>query len=1176
MSIRVALHHQTSYDYERPIELGPQVIRLRPAAHSRTPILSYSLKVQPDGHFVNWQQDPNGNYQARIIFPEKVTRFQIDVDLIAEMTVINPFDFFLEPDANEIPFTYEASIREELAPYLIREEPGPRLRAFLDSIDRTPRRTIDFLVELNQRLQQEIRYVIRMEPGVQACEETLELRSGSCRDSALLLMQILRHLGMAARFTSGYLIQLKPDEKPLDGPAGAEQDFTDLHAWTEVYLPGAGWIGFDPTSGLLAGEGHIPLACTPSPMSAAPISGTLEACETTFGFEMTVERVHEDPRISKPYTEEQWESIEALGHEIDAQLRAGDVRLTMGGEPTFVSIDDMEGDEWRTAAMGPNKRRLAEDLRGRLSRRFAPGSLLHTGQGKWYPGESLPRWALRCYWRRDGYPLWRDPQWLAQFGHAYHFTADDAGRFARRLAERLAVDSAYAIEAFEDVFYYMWKERRLPANVNLRDNKLDNEEERKRVARVFEQGITSTVGFVLPLQYQWWLAEPQWKSGPWYTRAEEMFLIPGDSAMGFRLPLKSLTWAAEPAYPTNTFPLEPFAERFPLPDDESLREQLLRRRQALSQAAEAGVALPQAARIRPQFAHVGGENRPAGPGGHGGGNGGNGSDNGNGNGNPRQWPDPSSPYASPSDADLAATHLSLTSSLDPIVPTALCVEPRNGMLHVFLPPLDRIEGFLELIAAIEDTAAELQMPVVIEGYLPPHDERLKHFSVTPDPGVIEVNIHPAHSWDELVRLTEGVYHDARQSRLGTEKFDLDGTHTGTGGGNHVVLGGPSPADSPFLRRPDLLRSLLGFWHNHPSLSYLFSGRFIGPTSQAPRVDEGRRDATYELQIAFEQVPEWQSGDAPLPPWLVDRVFRHLLVDGTGNTHRSEFCIDKLFSPDTSSGRLGLVEFRAFEMPPHYRMSLTQQLLLRALIARFWREPYRVPMVTWNTSLHDRFMLPYFLWQDFEDVIEDLRQHGYPFEADWFAAHHEFRFPQVGEFTQRTVQVQLRQAMEPWYVLGEEPAFGSVSRYVDSSVERMQVLVRGMTDPRYVVTCNGRRVPLHPTGTEGEYVAGIRYRAWQPPSCLHPTIPVDEPLVFDLLDSWNGRSLGGCRYHVGHPGGNNPAIFPVNAYEAESRRACRFFQMGHTGGPMSVPDEEPNAAFPLTLDLRKSRRKYGTR
>ena len=566
MSIRVALNHKTSYSYNRPIVIGPQVIRLRPAAHSRTPILNYSLRVSPEHHFLNWQQDPSGNYLARVVFNEKVTRLEIEVDLVAELTVINPFDFFLEPAANDVPFSYDPSLLEELSPYLIREEPGPLLREFLDSVDRTPRRTIDFLVELNQRLQHEIAYVIRMEPGVQTCEETLERRQGSCRDSAWLLVQIMRNLGMAARFTSGYLIQLKPDVKPLEGPAGTDHDFTDLHAWTEVYLPGAGWVGLDPTSGLLAGEGHIPLACTPSPLAAAPISGTLETTETEFAFSMSVTRIHEDPRVTKPYTEDQWQQIEALGHEIDQELSAGDVRLTMGGEPTFVSVDDMQGEEWRTAAMGPTKRRLADDLLWRLFDRFGSGGVLHYGQGKWYPGEPLPRWGFRCFWRPRRSTTVARSGFVARDHVDYGHDVQDAERFAQALAQRLGVESRHALAAYEDVLYYMWKERCLPANLDLRDNKLENEEERKRLTRIFDQGVTSCVGFALPLQYQWWLAQPRWVSGMWQTRADSMFLIPGDSPMGFRLPLQSLIWIPSAEYPRDLFPADPFAPPAPLPD----------------------------------------------------------------------------------------------------------------------------------------------------------------------------------------------------------------------------------------------------------------------------------------------------------------------------------------------------------------------------------------------------------------------------------------------------------------------------------------------------------------------------------------------------------------------------------------------------------------------------------
>ena len=1197
MSIHAALNHVTHYSYDRLVNLGPQVIRLRPAPHCRSKVISYSLKVEPELNFMNWQQDPFANYQARLVFPEKTKEFKVTVDLVVDMSVYNPFDFFLEPEAEEFPFTYEANLKQELAPYLMADPVTPLVAAYLKKLDYTKRRSVMFLVDMNTMVHNDVNYTIRMEPGVQTPEETLTKASGSCRDSAWLMVQLLRNCGLAARFVSGYLIQLKPDVKALDGPSGTEVDFTDLHAWCEVYLPGAGWVGLDATSGLLAGEGHIPLACTPQPSGAAPIEGGVDKCEVEFSHHMEVTRLYESPRVTKPYTPEQWDAVMRLGEQVDAELIAGDVRLTMGGEPTFVAVDDREAAEWNTDALGPTKRGFATALVHKLRDEYGQGGFLHFGQGKWYPGEQLPRWALNIYWRADKQPVWKNPALFTDERSPTHYNSDEAGRFIRTLAARLGLTDKFVQPAYEDTWYYLWRERRLPVNVDPFNSKLDDEMERSRLRRVFEQKLDTVVGFVLPLKSSTGprLTGPEWVTGPWFFRDERMYLMPGDSPMGLRLPLDSLPWVSEGDYPY-MIERDPTAPRDALPAHATF-----------------------AARYAPGATGAGFGTAGTGSGaGTGAGLAGSKAGAGAGNGSPAG----TTPYLAgtgaqseaarklqsrvgPASANAkVATNAQSATQAEPadfarvpsrqesahwITRTALCVEVRDprrangpkaeaigeksGVMYVFMPPLELLEDYLDLLAAIEATATELKVQVVLEGYPPPRDPRLKLLQVTPDPGVIEVNIHPVNNWKELVYNTEFLYNAAFESRLSAEKFMTDGRHTGTGGGNHFVMGGATPADSPFLRKPELLASLLLFWHNHPSLSYLFSGMFVGPTSQAPRVDEARNDQLYELEIAIEQIyKNRELFGQTMPPWLVDRTLRNILIDVTGNTHRSEFSIDKMYSPDSSTGRLGLLELRAFEMPPHPHMSSAQQLLLRALVSWFWKTPYKAPVTRWGTELHDRFMLPTFIQMDFNDVIAELNQAGYAFDTSWFAPHLEFRFPLVGEVKAMGIELTLRNALEPWHVMGEESGAGGTARYVDSSLERMEVRVSGLNESRYVITCNGKALPMQSTGTVGEFVAGVRYKAWNPPSSLHPSIGLHAPLTFDIVDTWMKRSVGGCQYHVTHPGGLAYESFPVNAFEAESRRLSRFYAMGHTPGTMVIPPATINVPaskeFPFTKDLRR--------
>lgn len=1061
MGIELELNHRTAYRYERAVSLGPQVIQLRPAPHCKTPIDDYALKLTPADHILHWQFDPLGNHLARVIFPRQTSELIVDVTLVADMTPINPFAFLVDPGFETYPFQYPAELAQNLEPYRSLEPVGPLLKAFLNDIPDAAQNTITFVGDVTARVSARVGYVTRLEHGVQSCEHTLGELTGSCRDSAWLLVQVFRSFGLAARFVSGYLIQLASDQPADENAPGPKMDSADLHAWAEVFLPGAGWIGVDPTSGLFTAEGHIPLVCTPTPSQAAPIWGTVESAKVDFSFSLSVRRLNEAPSLAKPFSDEEWVRVREVAHEVDRRLIEQDVRLTMGGEPTFVGIDEPESPQWNLEALGPIKRSRALVLIRRLRERTAPGGLLHFGQGKWYPGEPLPRWAFQCISRVDGIPVWENADLIAREDDETSFGLSDSLRFLEALSRRLKVTKQSVLAAFEP----------------------DDETGEAKQA----------TGYILPLRRRQPGGRLAWSSQLWFDRPERLTLFPGDSPIGYRI----------------TADLVPFVA----PDELNYETE--------GEGEDALAKLPLWPERRPDLFAIAPEADPLPP-------------------------------------------LSSTADTAPeLIRPALCVQATEGRLHVFLPYTPVVADYLDLIAAVEDTCRHLGVSVWLEGYTPPHDPRLKFYGLTPDPGVLEVNLPPTANWDDLEELNATLHEEAHGNRLIAGKFAYDGSHLSTGGGSHIVLGSKTVMESPVLRRPDLLRSMVTFWQRHPSLSYLFSGMYVGPTSQYPRVDEARVDALYELEVAFSQLT---GGDCS--PYILDGLFRNLLVDVTGNTHRAEFCIDKMYPPEGQGLRLGLLELRAFEMPPHFRMGLVEMLLVRALVCIFWKQPFTEDLVRWESTLHDRFMLPHFVRDDFKEVLRYVRSGGLSFEDEWFRTHLEFRFPKIGSITAEGVELELRQALEPWNVLAEETNSGRTGRSVDSSLERMQLKATGLTaGSRFVVTCNGRRVPLVPTGTADEAVAGIRYRARRLSAALHPTIPVHTPLVFDLIDTWKNRSVARCTYFAGPPDGTVHATRPRDAEEARARRLQRFQVSEPPSEPMPSPEEEKNPVFPMTLDLR---------
>ncbi len=1087
--MRLLLQHESLYAYPSPASLGPHEIRLRPAQHARARIESYSLTVTEPGE-LRWLQDPFGNHVARLAFRKgtRIPELRLLVEMAVDIRPLNPFDFFVDDRCQEMPFAYPEEQRADLAPFLALDEPaldgGPLFAKLLADL---PARgaTVSLVVELNRLVKERVRYVVREEAGIWTPEETLREGRGSCRDSAVLLMAVLRSRGLATRFASGYLVQLTDEGMLPDEPRGMGRDVVDLHAWAEVFLPGAGWVGLDATSGLLTGEGHIPLACVARPALAAPVTGTSDVTASTVTFGMKVGRLGHEPRPTAPYAEATWEALLAAGDRADEALAAEGLTLTVGGEPTFNSREHPEAPEWNGEALGPTKWSQGQRLAEELKKRLCPGGVIVARSGKTYPGESLPRWALDVVGRRDGRPLWTQSA-----GAARPPTLEAARELAFGLAERLGIDRAVH-PAYEDPWHFAREEAGLPAGLDpLEDTDLGDPAERLRLARVLDHGLRREVAYVLPLSR----TGQAWATDRWRFRRGHLFLLPGDSPAGLRLPLAAL--GGPPPAPEPDFAVSP-----PDPRLEELRQE---RERAEALAEEQG--------RQERIAR----------------------------------------------AAAAARHGSP-------VRTALVVEPRGSELFVFVPPLPTASDFFELVSLVDAAAAGTGLPVRLEGYAPPWDPALFRISVTPDPGVLEVNLPPTRSTREHHQLMAEVFEAALHAGLHAEKYLLDGRMAGSGGGNHLTLGGPTALESPFVLRPDMLASLVTFFQHHPSLSFLFTGLFVGPTSQAPRVDEARHDTLYELELALHRA--FDRGQAA-PPWLGDLLFRHLLTDVAGNTHRAEICIDKLFDWRTPHGRQGLVELRAFEMPPHPRMAEAQMVLVRALVAAFSGQPYRHGLVRRGAELHDRFLLPTWLWRDLEEVVAWLAERGIPLPADAYRPFLELRCPVAGRIQAGGVTLEVRNAIEPWLVLGEEPSGGGTSRYVDSSMERLELRAEGLTPERHEVLVNGLTLPLRPTGRGDERVGGVRFRAWCPPHSLHAHIGIHHPVRFDLWDGWGRRAVAAGAYHVWHPQGRAFVSAPLTRFEAQARRAQRFTAEGPLPWPFTPREARPHADHSCTLDLRR--------
>jgi uncharacterized protein (DUF2126 family) len=1080
VSRQLVLRYGLEQAFDRPVRLSTHWLRLRPAPGAPARLQAYSLRVRGAPHFINWVRDPFGNHLARLDLPEATTALEIEAEYRLELPDYNPFDFLLDPGVAEYPFDYPEALAEELRPYLQLGAPGPRTQAWLRTAERTPGPTLARLSAWAGALSRAFDDAGPGEPSAVCAETVIARGEATAWERAWLATLALRARGLATRFVCGLRLHCPPA-----GQAG--QHDASLIAWVQVYLPGGGWIGLDPQSGLFTDATHLPLAAATDPLRALPWIGYREACGERARTRILLEpgEPTSPPREARYVSEALWARASATCESVARAARDADLEMVIA--PSLSLRADEEGPEWHTQALGGRKQALAAALIDQLCARLGLAPVVQAGQGDWFAGEPAPRWRMTAWWRADGRPVWSRGSPLTGSEREEPDTAEDAEGFSRALAEALGLPAQAVQPAWEDPMQDLWAERHA-LQYRPGSAELATPEGRAALLDQLCARRAAPAGYVLPLAAG--DAPGRWSTGPWSLRRDALYLLPGEAPLGFRLPLDAL---AESALAPEPPPADPFAPP---------------------------------------------ESLPQGP--HG-------------------------PVAAGGEGQI----------LDHGPRSALCVELRQGRLRVFIPPLRRTEELLHLLAAVEAVALARGLHVALEGYAPPPDARVRRLEIEPDVGCLRLALPGLQDAPAQHELLATVYRVAGELGLEASRLAPDGSLLPCAVGDRIDLAGPDAARSPFLRSPALLGALLRYWQAHPALSFLFAAPPVGQAASAPRVEEGRDDALYELELALARLP----ADARERPWLADRYLRQLTADVAGDPTRAEFQFDHLYHPQRAERRQGSLRLGGWEALPDARLTAIRLLLLRALVLRLAAAPPGVA-AAWGSALRDRFLLPAVLEADLRSVLDELAGAGFDVPYAAFEPWLQARFPVLGRLASGHLELTLRPALEPWPLLAETASGGGTARFIDVANTRVEFRLRGLTPGRHAVLCNGRRLPLQPMATAGEAVAGLRFKASDPPATLHPGLPVTERLDLELLDLRSGRILDRGRYIPARSLAPGPVAAPPEALPGtdpqtrqpprpagvQGGQPGRFERLGPGGRREVVPGPQVDPRQPYSLDL----------